>query len=110
MSLFDLTPPRTGPYGERIEAPEPRPIAPLNSTVDPYDDKRLSDQQQFILDSLRQGPMTNVELSRIGLRFGARLKELRDAGYRISKEQTDRGLWTYTLEAEPLKEEVNASG
>jgi hypothetical protein len=64
--------------------------------------KRLSRQHSLILDALRMGPKTNVELSRIGMRFGGRLKELRDAGYEFTKRHIEGGVFEYTLIHEPF--------
>ena len=44
---------------------------------------KLSRQQQSILDALRSGRKSNVELNAICFRYGARIFELRKLGYRI---------------------------
>jgi hypothetical protein len=51
---------------------------------------RLSRQCVAILERLRRGPATNIELSAIALRFTARIHELRAAGYQISILERDR--------------------
>jgi hypothetical protein len=61
---------------------------------------RLAGHKAKIIERLTAGPATNGELSRIGgLRFGARLKELRDAGFTIktSIRNHDTGLVVYEL-------------
>ena len=60
---------------------------------------RFPGQRGEILARLQRGPATNVELSKIGLRFGARLKELRDAGYQIVIVSDVGGVVTYALNA-----------
>lgn len=102
MSLFDTRPLGRGAYGEIIEGPPP--VAKLNPTVPAGDEVRLGKQHYAILAMLRAGPATNVELATIGQRFGARLLELKQAGYAIVKAQEGPGLYRYTLH------EVNASG
>jgi len=61
--------------------------------------KRLAGNALRALARLRQGPATNVELLALaGMRFGARLFELRRAGYHIeTDEDKRRGVVTYTL-------------
>lgn len=59
----------------------PTPRVELNSTVVEEDRPRLSAQHLAIADALRDGPKTNRELSMIALRFGARLHELKKAGF-----------------------------
>lgn len=78
--------------------------APLNITVDPREAPRLGKQQQAILERLQAGSATNVELARIGIRYSARIGELRSAGYRIEivARDFDSGLVTYKLCGVPL--------
>lgn len=54
-----------------------------NPTVSNADVPRVGKQARTILDLLRAGPRTNVELSQVGMRFGARIHELRAAGHDI---------------------------
>jgi hypothetical protein len=87
QTLFDAEPPQEaarGPGGRR--------------------QMDVDNQRARIVERLRKGPATNLELATtIGLRFGARLKELRDAGYRIRSvcESHEDGRWRYELEGEP---------
>lgn len=90
QSLFGT--PRTA----REEHDEPRRVE-LNSTVSDEDAPRLGKQHHAILDRLREGPATNIELSRIGQRFGARLEELKKAGHRWTKTAIEPGVWQYKL-------------
>ena len=71
----------------------------LNPTVHPDAKPRLGKQQQEILDRLQRGPATNVELAAIGIRYSARIHELRTAGYVIEKttENHATGLVVYRL-------------
>jgi hypothetical protein len=72
--------------------------APSVSPGVPAQDKaRTSAQRQAILNRLRQGTATNMELVTISHRFGARLKELRDAGYPIATISLGGGLFRYEL-------------
>ncbi len=57
--------------------------------------------RRCILGRLLKGPASNRQLAQIGgLRFGARLFELRSAGHKITTHQNhETGLVVYTLEA-----------
>ena len=61
------------------------------------EDIRLENAKVRILRRLQQGPATNADLSRIALRFGARVLELRGEGYRIDKALIGRGVYRYEL-------------
>ena len=43
----------------------------------------LKPQCRIILDLLKLGPVTNMELVRVALKYGARLSELRQAGFDV---------------------------
>lgn len=75
----------------------------FNSTVPETAKPRLGRQQKAILEALRVGPVTNTELLGIGMRFGARIQELRKAGYEIAtcSASAERGCYLYTLLREP---------
>ncbi len=77
----------------------PAPHVELNSTVAEEDKPRLSAQHHAIADALRDGPKTNLQLSMIALRFGARLQELRKAGLGVKTERIkgSNGVVRYTL-------------
>ncbi|MEM1271793.1 MAG: helix-turn-helix domain-containing protein, partial [Bacteroidota bacterium] len=54
-----------------------------------------------VLDRLRKGPATNVELAEAGgYRFGGRIHELRQEGFVIQKRRIDGGLFMYELVGE----------
>ena len=65
--------------------------------------KRLTRQASLVLDRLRIGPATNMELIPISTRFSARIHELRKQGFVIDTEYLDRarGLVLYSLRKEP---------
>lgn len=75
-----------------------QPVSPAAAEA-----KRLTRQQTAILERLRAGPATNMELIPISTRFSARIYDLRQVGYKIDTECIDRakGLSLYTLKAEP---------
>lgn len=60
---------------------------------------RIVRQREQILRRLKEGPATNQELSAIALRFGARLKELRDEGWPIATRYKRPGVYVYDLAA-----------
>lgn len=79
-----------------------RPLMPhveLNSTVIEEDVPRLSAQHHAIADALRDGPKTNLQLSMIAMRFGARLMELRRARLVVKTERIkgSGGIARYSL-------------
>lgn len=69
----------------------------LNSTVEDQDKPRLRKQHDAILDRLREGPATNIELGRIAQRFSARLEEMKRAGYEWGKRKIKPGVNEYFL-------------
>lgn len=67
-------------------------------------EKRLITQRQKIIDALKEAGsegLTNAELSKISLRYGAHLGDLYRKGYKISKQNLDGGLYKYVLISEP---------
>ena len=60
-------------------------------------------KREIILNLLRERPRTNWELCQLAktARYGGRIFELRKAGYEISEERIERGIFRYTLVAEP---------
>jgi hypothetical protein len=74
----------------------------FNPTVPDAAKPRLNNQHRSILARLSQGPATNSELVLIAQRFGARIAELRSAGFHIDKRAIDyfKGIFEYTLRAE----------
>lgn len=84
-----------------LDKPEPAVIHPVDPNVE-SEPARLSRQSSAILERLRRGPATNTELIVMAQRFGARLHDLRKAGYQISTNliDTENGIYLYTLEAQ----------
>lgn len=82
-------------------SPDMRPIAPVDPNVRKDDVRRLSRQCQDILEILRKGPATNKDLAAVGFRYGARIHDLKAAGYTIAITHGVGGLNTYTLTGEP---------
>lgn len=65
----------------------------------PSDRQRLRSSNERLLERLRQGPATNIELATIcGMRVSARIHDLRTAGYSIKTERVVGGAWLNTLE------------
>jgi len=87
--------------------PSPPPLFAPIPVSDPHvaarDRPRLSAQCVKVLDRLRRGRATNVELVGICLRAGARIYDLRKAGYEITTSQAKdgTGLVWYRLVKEP---------
>ena len=70
----------------------------LNSTVQPEDRERATRQLDRVLNRLREGPATTGDFLRMKIgRFGARLGELKKAGYVIAKYRQSKGEWVYLL-------------
>lgn len=67
----------------------PKPVPRIDRRLPQPERRRLSAQCASILDRLEHGPASNLELSAIALRYSARIKELRDAGYVIEITETD---------------------
>jgi hypothetical protein len=77
------------------------PVVPQDPRVrGTVEEPRLSKQSQAILDRLRQRPASNSELMLIAQRFGARVHDLRAAGFNIQITERDRetGMTWYALE------------
>ncbi len=72
------------------------PAIPLNSTVEPSDAVRLSDQHHAILSRLREGPATGPQLAAIAIRYSARLNELKPL-HPWLKRAIGGGQWEYRL-------------
>ena len=65
-------------------------------------------QRERILSLLRSrgaAGATNVELNAIAFRYGGRIHELREMGYRIETVRESENLFRFVLVAEPLKAE-----
>lgn len=57
--------------------------------------QRRKSQTARILDRIKQGGATNVDLARIGTRYTERVRELRKEGHRISALYERPGLYRY---------------
>lgn len=74
-------------------------LNPRDSHVtEPTEVKRLSTQNQRILERLLRGPCTNVELAKLSLKYTSRVSDLRKAGFSIIADRKARGLTIYRLE------------
>lgn len=75
-------------------------ILSMDSHVTQPERKRLSAQNQAVLDRLTHGPATNCELAAISLKYTGRISDLRAAGYAIGIVESDRksGRVVYALE------------
>lgn len=74
------------------------------------DRKRLKTQREKILQALKEAGeegMTNLDLSRISLRYGGHLGDLYRKGYKIEKIKLDGGLFRYFFISEPSKETIH---
>ena len=86
-SLFDMK-------GEPVKESPPLVDKRLPKEMQP----RLSKQAQAVLARLEQGPASNIELIPISTRFGARVYDLRKAGYIIDMDMDRaKGISIYTL-------------
>lgn len=65
---------------------------------------RMSPQHLKIVDRLREGPATNLELGMISQRFGARLHELKKAGFLWSRSTVKAGVYRYEMVRDFLPE------
>lgn len=63
--------------------------------------QRLSGQCSRILQRLKEGPVSNAELSTMALKYTSRISDLRAAGYAVEVVSHDRtsGYVTYRLAA-----------
>lgn len=59
------------------------PIPCVDPNLPAEERPRLSKQAAQILAMLQERPRTNVELARVGIRYSARLHDLKRAGYPI---------------------------
>ncbi len=65
---------------------------------------RLSPQHLTIAARLREGPATNLELGMISQRFGARLHELKRAGFLWARSCVKAGVYRYEMVRDFLPE------
>ncbi len=69
----------------------------LNSSVAAVDVVRLSGQCLAILRRLGEGPATNVELSKLSLKYTSRISEIKQAGHDVRAVREKGGVWRYSL-------------
>jgi len=66
---------------------------------------RRGTQVHKILERLRRGPATNVELAELAIKYSGRVSDLRALGYNIQcVNQNEHGVTTYVLVEEPSDE------
>lgn len=81
-------------YREPLAAPAtaiPVPGAPSE------DKERLAGQCAAILDRLKAGPATTIELARLSLKYSSRIAELRHDRWIIEAKRKNGGTFVYTL-------------
>lgn len=64
--------------------------------------ERRKSQTQRILDRLKRGTATNVDLARIGTRYTERVRELRREGHVILAVYEKPGLWRYVYKGQNI--------
>jgi hypothetical protein len=73
-------------------------LPPTDPNVDPQDVERLSRQCAAILERLRRGPATNVELAVLALKYTSRVSDLRRHGHDVRVVcRNDHGVFWYAL-------------
>lgn len=58
---------------------------------------RRDASRERVLEALKSGPKTNLELNQIAFRYGARLHELKQQGIAWTKRSLVRGVFEYSL-------------
>jgi len=75
---------------------EPIPVVDPNALKS--DHKRLGGKTQAVLERLQRGPAYGHDLIAVGgTRYGARVNDLRKAGYKIDAKFVKDGVWQYSL-------------
>lgn len=80
----------------QYESPKGTIFAAQDASV--KDARRLNAQCTTILNRLKQGRASNVELARISLKYTSRISDLRAEGFTIECERGEGGVNWYTLE------------
>jgi hypothetical protein len=90
-------------FGPRLTGRDVYATARLNPTVAPEDVPRLTAALQRLYHHMRDGEWcTGPSLIPIaGLRYGARLEELKRAGIPFERQHLSEGIWQYRLVASP---------
>ena len=74
-------------------------LRPTDPHVPAADRPRLTGQNAKLLEMLRQGPVTNVQMMHQGMaKYTSRISDLPKAGYKITAQHAGGGLYVYTLE------------
>jgi hypothetical protein len=74
------------------------PVAPATDpNVHPEDKPRINRLCRVVLERLQTGPAYSHELATISHRFGARISDLREAGYDIATQRLPGGVYLYSL-------------
>lgn len=68
--------------------------------------ERRKSQTVRILDRIKEGGATNVDLARIGTRYTERVRELRSEGHLILAQREAPGLWSYHYQGQKPDPEV----
>lgn len=74
-----------------------RDARPIDPNVRAEDVPRLTGQTAAIVERLKQGPATNMELAGLSLKYTSRLSDARAAGYTIVCKRLAGGLTEYRL-------------
>lgn len=86
MDLFDLA----ENNGQSIPVSDPNALE--------SDKPRLGGKTLAVLEHLRRGPAHGHDLMASGgTRYGARINDLRKAGYKIDAKHVRDGIWLYSL-------------
>ena len=98
--MIHLNPSRFPLFNQHIEVKEPfrdaRPL-PIDPNIHPDDREAVIGQNGAILERLRAGPATNVELAAMSLKYTSRLSDLRAAGHVIECKRGPGRVNVYTL-------------
>ena len=64
--------------------------------------ERFHTQTELIIEKLRRGPATNVELAELSLKYTSRISDARKRGYKIKCKRLGGGITRYELDLGPL--------
>lgn len=112
LPLFAQTPtPLAGSMARVADAIKPprKAVKPCDPNIRRDHDEvpRLSNQNEKILAELRKGPVTNHELSTLGiLKYTSRISDLRAAGFDVRIKSRDRKTGLVVYELAPSPQEV----
>jgi hypothetical protein len=71
-------------------------------------EKRKNQRERILALLLERGPQgaTNVELNAIGFRFGARVHEIRKAGWDVETKQESESLFRFILKGRKAAQQL----